>query len=164
MTSSRRRPKNWQILIIVVTLTLGLGWFFLMRLDKSLGDSLMSAKSYRLTSATVSKKEVRKFDETDHSYVNESGNTVLAKPGDEQYRVYFYFDDFRGYDDAFQSRLMQAEEQRILEGKPHYLWGNYNDRRLYDTVNAGDKLIVTYKAYSDGQLDILRAEKADGRR
>jgi hypothetical protein len=148
----------------VITLALGLGYLSLLILSKQSNEKLISAVMYHETSATVIRKEVVKFDQTNHSYVNDRGDEVKAQPGDQQYRVYYYFDDFNGYDDPFRSQLMEAEKKRILEGQPRFTWTNYNDRTLYDTVNVGDKLTVSYKAYSDGAIDILHAQKSEPRR
>ena len=85
----------------------------------------------------------------------------MHKPGNIQYRVYYKHDEFNAYDEPFRSQLMQAEDRRVLEGKFHFAWKNYNDRSWYDTIQAGDKLTVTYRAYSDGYLEVVSVKKFD---
>ena len=75
--------------------------------------------------------------------------------------MYYYFDDFYGYDEPLRNQLMQAEKKRILEGRPRFTWKNYNDSSWYDTINVGDKLIVSYKAYSDGAIEVRSADKSE---
>lgn len=156
-----QRSKKWLIALIVVVVALPLGYFALRVLGDRLNEKLISAKMYREAAATVIRKEVVKFDEKNHSYVNDLGDHIEVRPGDEQYRVYFQFDEFNGYEEPLRSQLMQAEKKRVSEGRPRFTWRNYNDPSWYDTVQVGDKLIVSYKAYSDGAIDVRHAEKSD---
>lgn len=153
------RPKRWLTIVIVAALALPAGYCFLKLLGDRLNEKLISAKMYHETTGTVVKKEVVKFDEKNHSYVNDLGNQIETRPGDVQYRVYFYFDEFNGYEEPFRSQLMQTEKKRISDGRPRFTWRNYNDQNWYDTVRVGDKLIVSYKAYSDGMIDVRHAER-----
>lgn len=161
MSQAKNRRKKWLFALIAVVLGLPLGYFALRILGDRLNESLISEKSYHETNATVTRKEAVKFDQQNHSFINDLGDRVEARPGDEQYRIYFHFDEFKGYDEPFQSQLVNAEKKRIVEGRPLFVWKNYNDRSLYDTVQVGDKLIVTYKAYGDNKIDVLDVRKAD---
>lgn len=155
------RRKKWIFALIAVALGLSLGYLALQILGDRMNKELIAGKMYHETKATVVRKEVVKFDQQNHFYVSDLGDRIEAPPGKEQDRVYFYFDEFSGYEEPFRTQLMEAEKKLVLEGRPHFHWGNYNDRSLYDTVEVGDKLIVTYKAYSDGKIDILHATKSE---
>jgi hypothetical protein len=74
--------------------------------------------------------------------------------------VYYRYVEFNDYDERFRNRLMQAEEKRLSEGKPHFTLKGDNDRSWYDTVQVGDKLIVTYRAYSDGYIEVVSVRKS----
>jgi hypothetical protein len=156
-----RRSRKLLFTLFVLVVALAVGYLALRILGNRIDDELMSAKMYRGATVTVAKKEVIKFDEKNHSYVSELGHRIEVPRGVEQYRVYFYFDEFNGYDEPFRSQLTQAEKQRISEERPHYKWTNYNDRSWYDTVNVGDKLRVSYKAFSDSAIEVLEARKFD---
>jgi hypothetical protein len=161
MSQTKNRRKKWLFAVVGVALGLLMGYLALKILGDRLNKSLISEKEYHETVATVTRKEAIKFDQQNHSFINDLGDRVEARPGDEQYRVYFHFDEFKGYEEPFRSQLVSAENKRIIEGSPLFVWKNYNDRSLYDIVQVGDKLIVTYKAYSDSKIDVLDARKSD---
>ena len=155
------RRKKWIIAVAVVVVLLPLGYRALLVLGDYINDKLIDAIGFHETGATVIRKEIVKFDETNHSYLNDHGDRIEAQPGGSQYRVYYKYDEFNGYDERFTSKLMQFEERRLAEGNPHFAWKNYDDKSLYDTVQVGDKLIVTYRAYSDGYLEVVSVKVAE---
>jgi hypothetical protein len=159
MSKSKISRKIWLTALVVGVLVLPLGYLALRIAGDRLNENLISAKMYHETAATVSRKAVVKFDQKNHSYVNDLGDRIEARQGDEQYRVYFDFDEFNGYEEPFRSQLMEAEKKRVFEGRPRFTWTNYNDRRWYDTIQVGDKLIVTYKAFGDSEIEVLHAKK-----
>jgi hypothetical protein len=159
MQKSRTR-KKWIIVVITALVMLPVGYLVLRILGDRLNRHLIDAVGFREGIATVVRKEVVKFDERNHSYTNDHGDRVEAQPGDTQYRVYYKHDEFNGYEEPFRGQLMQAEGKRISEGKPHFAWKNYNDRSWYDTIQVGDKLIVSYRAYSDGYIEVVSVKKS----
>ena len=126
---SPKSRRSQKWIIVLIVAAIALAYFAVTVLGDRLNKKLISAKMYHETTATVIRKEVVRFD------------------------------DFNGYDEPLRSQLMQTEKKRVSDGRPHFMWRNYNDRSWYDTVKVGDKLIVSYKAYSDGAIDILHAEK-----
>jgi hypothetical protein len=142
-------------------LILPLGYWGLRILGDRLDKSLITAKMYHQTTATAVKKERVKFDEKNHTYKSDSGNPIEVSPGDEQWRVYYEIDNFDQYEEPLRSRLVGAERKRISEGRPRFRFHAYNDRSWYDSVQVGDKLLVTYKAFSDGEIEIASVARLD---
>ena len=143
------------MLAILVCLA-SLGYLGLRVLDHSLENQLVQAAQYRTTAVTVIKKDVVLFDEKNQSYVTDFGAHVKKRPGERENRIYFYFDQFPGYSESFQNKLMQAERNRFTENRPHF-W-SFDDRR-FGEINVGDKVIISFKAYSNGRIDMVHAEK-----
>lgn len=155
---SRRKQA---VLVVGTILLIPLGYFGLQILGDRVDEKLISAKAFRQTSATVTKKEYIRFDEMNHSYITDLGQRVDVQPGDQQWRVYYEFDNFDQFEEPFRSRLVQLEKKRISEGKLRFSFKNFNDRRWYDSVEVGDKLVVSYKPYSDGEIEIASVIKAE---
>jgi len=157
-----RTRKKWIVAVIIAVVLVPLGYCVLLALGDRFNRNLIDAVGFREGTATVVRKEVVKFDERNHSYTNDHGDRIEAQPGDIQYRVYYKHDEFKAYEEPLRSQLIQAEDKRISEDKPHFAWKNYNERSWYDTVQVGDKLIVSYRAYSDGYIEVVSIQKSPG--
>lgn len=145
-------------LLAGIVLLIPLGYIGLLILGDKLNERLIKRKMFRPTTATVTKKEHVVFDAKNHSYISDLGDRIEVHPGDEQWRVYYEFDNFDQIEEPERSRLMQLEKKRISEGRPRF---HFNSKEWYDSVKVGDKLIVSYKPYSDGEIEVASVTKAD---
>ncbi len=155
-----KRHRNLLFLAAAVLLIPICLWTVL-ELSHRFGSRLIEAKMFRQTTATVTRKEYVKFDETNHFYIGDLGDRIEGRPGDEQGRVYYEFDNFDQIEEPMRSRLMQLEKKRISEGRPRFWFKNFNDRRWYDSVEVGDKLLVSYRPLSSGEIEVATVRKAD---
>ncbi|HKP37909.1 MAG TPA: hypothetical protein VJT71_13710 [Pyrinomonadaceae bacterium] len=152
--------KKWIIVASIVLGILLIGFGALLLFGDRVNRHLIDTVGFHSGTATVVKKEVVTFDERNYSYLNDHGDTVEARPGDRQYRVYYRHDEFNAYNEPLRTQLLRAEDKLISEGKPHFTWKNYNDSSWFDTIQVGDKLTITYRAYSDGYIEVASVKKA----
>jgi hypothetical protein len=116
--------------------------------DKNL-NSLNDAKKVRTTTALVTAKEYLRFDENNHSYVNNFGETVEVAPGTEQWRIYYRIDNFNQVPEPKRSQLWQSEEVRIKRFGFRFYPSGTPDKAAYDKAQVGDQREVRYRYIGD---------------
>ena len=137
------------VLIVVGIAILGLSVYLaLKRVEKNL-NSLNEAKKGRTTRAIVRAKEYVRFDEQNHSYVNNFGETVEAIPGTEQWRIYYQIDNFDQVPEPKRSQLWQSEETRIKKFGFRFHPLSTPEKAYYDKTQVGDRLEILYRYMGD---------------
>ena len=102
------------------------------------------------TTATVTGKELFRCQEQICTYVSGYGDRVEMRAGETQERVYYQIDNFDQLDEPLRSRIMQAEEERVASSGTRFTYSV----DWYDSVSVGDKIMVGYRAFSDGQIQV----------
>jgi len=82
-------------------------------LDSLRTPPLGEPKTLRVTSGVVKSKEHIRFDEHNHTYVSDFGETYTAEPGTEVWRVYYQIDNFNQVPEPKRSEPWKSEEERI---------------------------------------------------
>src|SRR5262245_25041078 len=83
--------------------------YYAFKLNKRIETNVVEHKSARNTTGTVVGKEYVKFDEINHFYLDEEGNRIDRQPGDEDWRIYYYIDNFNQIAEPMRSRLLESE-------------------------------------------------------
>jgi hypothetical protein len=112
---------------------------------------LADAKIAHEATAIVKRKEHVRYDEINHSFMDDDGNSIEREPGDEEWRVYYQIVEFRGFDESTCKRLLKAEEDRAGSGKLRYTI-LFKDE--YNKVDIGDTLTVIYQRITNNRLII----------
>jgi len=112
-------------------------------------NSLNEAKKGRTTTAIVRAKEYVRFDEQNHWYINNSGETVETTPGTEQWRIYYQIDNFDQVPEPKRSELMRAEEARIKKFGFRFYPLSKSEKEFYDKTQVGDRLEILYRYIGD---------------
>jgi hypothetical protein len=112
---------------------------------------LADAKIAHEATAIVRGRDLVRYDETHHSYVDDEGVCIDRQPGDDEWRVYYEIISFRGFDEHTAKRLREAEEQRVADGRMRYTI-LFKDE--YDKVDLGDLLTVIYQRITNSRLII----------
>jgi hypothetical protein len=128
---------------------IGLSLYLLLRAADNTLSSLNEAKRVRTTTAVVTGKEYVSFDEQNHWYVNNFGETVEVMPGFEQWRIYYRIDNFDQVPEPKRSQLWQSEESRIKQFGFRFYPSGTPDKAAYDQAQVGDKLEVRYRYMGD---------------
>lgn len=134
---------------IGVLAIVGLSVYLLLRAADNSLSSLNEAKKVRTTTAAVKAKEYVRFDEKNHSYVNNFGRTVEATPGTEQWRIYYQIDNFDQVWEPKRSQLWESEEARIKQFGFRFYPLSTPDKAAYEKAQVGDKLEVRYRYMGD---------------
>jgi len=144
-----RRRTVISLAIIAGLAALGVyGYYALKRAVKE----FLEAKYVRATSGTVMGKEIIRFDEKNYTYIDpDDGFQFEAKPGDEQRRVYYQIDNFDGLDEPRRSRALEVERERLAKLGTRF---TYNAEGWYEGVKVGDKVVVNYRVFSDGDIQV----------
>jgi hypothetical protein len=137
------------VIAIGVLGVLGLLVYLLLRVADNSLNSLNEAKKVRTTTAVVKAKEYVRFDEKNHWYVNDFGQTVEVTPGFEQWRIYYRIDNFDQVHDPKRSELWQSEEARIKQFGFRFYPAGTPDKAAYDKAQVGDRLEVRYRYMRD---------------
>lgn len=127
----------------------GLSVYLLLRAADNTLSSLNEAKKVRTTTAVVKAKEYVRFDEKNHWYVNDFGQTIEVTPGYEQWRIYYRIDNFDQVPDPKRSELWQSEEARIKQFGFRFYPSSTPDKAAYDKAQVGDQLEVRYRYMGD---------------
>jgi len=123
-------------------------YLVLRAVEKNL-NSFNNAKKVRTTTAVVKAKQYVRFDEKNHSYVNDFGETVQATLGTEQWRVYYQIDNFDQVPEPKRSQLVQSEETRIKQFGFRFYPSSTPDKAVYDKAQVGNQLEVRYRYMGD---------------
>ena len=134
---------------IGVLAIVGLSAYLLLRIADTRISSVNEAKKVRTTTAVVKAKEYIRFDEKNHSYVNNFGESVQVPSGTEQWRIYYQIDNFDQVPDPKQSELWQSEETRIKQFGFRFYPSGTPDKAAYDKAQVGDQLEVRYRYIGD---------------
>ncbi|HKZ81763.1 MAG TPA: hypothetical protein VJ124_26080 [Pyrinomonadaceae bacterium] len=140
---------RWVVIGIGVLAIVGLSVCLLFRAADNTVSSLNEAKKVRTTTAVVKAKEYVRFDEKNHSYVNNFGESVQVPPGSEQWRIYYQIDNFNQVPDPKRSQLWQSEETRIKKFGFRFYPPGTPDRTAYDKAQVGDQLEIRYRYMGD---------------
>jgi hypothetical protein len=109
----------------------------------------------REATATVKAKEYVRFDETNHTYLDDDGRRIEKSPGEQQWRVYYQIDDFNNLDEATRGRLLRSEEERSAAGRLRF---RDKSKEWYEKLETGDKLRVLYQWRGDDSIDVAYVE------
>src|SRR5882672_4495014 len=134
---------------IGVLAVIGLSAYLLFRAADNAINRLNEAKKGRTTTAVVKAKEYVRFDDKNHSYVNDFGKTVQMTPGSEQWRIYYQIDNFDQVPEPKRSELLQSEEARIKQFGFRFYPSGTPDRVAYDKAQVGDQLEILYRYVGD---------------
>lgn len=134
---------------IGVLAVVGLSVYLLLRAADNTLSSVNEAKKVRTTTAVVKAKEYVRFDEKNHSYVNNFGESVQVAPGTDQSRIYYQIDNFDQVPDPKRSQLWQSEEARIKQFGFRFYPSSTPDKAAYDKAQVGDQLEVRYRYMGD---------------
>jgi len=115
---------------------------------------LGEAKTLRVTSGVVKSKEHIRFDEHNHTYVSDFGETYTAEPGTEVWRVYYQIDNFNQVPEPKRSEPWKSEEERIRRFGFRFRSYTKDEKGRYDRAEIGDRLEVEYH-YMGDQKEIL---------
>jgi hypothetical protein len=146
---AKSATARWVVIGIAALAVIGLSVYLLMRAaDNTLGN-LNEAKKVRTTSAIVKSKEYVLFDEKNHWYVNDFGDTVEVTPGFAQWRIYYQIDNFDQMPEPKRSELIRSEEARIKQFGFRFYPAGTPDKKGYDKAQVGDRLEVRYRYMGD---------------
>lgn len=137
------------VLIGVGIAILGLSVYLVLKGGEKKLNSLNEAKKGRTTRAIVRAKEYVRFDEQNHWYVNNFGETVEATPGTEQWRIYYQIDNFDQVPEPKRSQLWQSEETRIKKFGFRFHPLSTPEKAFYDKTQVGDRLEILYRYIGD---------------
>ncbi len=140
---------RWVLIGIGVLAIVGLSVYLLLRVADNSLSRLNEAKKVRTTRAVVRAKEYVRFDEKNHSYVNNFGETVQVPPGTEQWRIYYQIDNFDQVPEPKRSELLRSEEARVKQYGFRFYPAGTPDKALYDRTQVGDQLEVRYRYMGD---------------
>ena len=132
-SSSSRRGL---VIGIGVLAVVGFSLYLLLRAADNTLDSLNDAKKVRTTTGVVTGKEYVRFNENNHSYVNNFGETVEVTPDTEQWRIYYRIDNFDQVPEPKRSKLWQSEEARIKQFGFRFYPSGRPDKAAYDKAQA----------------------------
>ena len=116
--------------------------------DKNLRDS----KIHATTTATVKRKEYVRFDQTNTSYINDLNQRIEMQSGDEQWRVYYEFDNFDQIDEPRRRQLLEAETKRIANVGLRF---RAKSKEWYEKTEVGDKLKVLYHPIGNDTIEVV---------
>lgn len=155
---------RWVLIGIGVLTIVGLSLYLLLRAADNTLSSLNEAKKVRTTTAVVRGKEYLRFDEKNHSYVNDFGETVEVMTGFEQWRIYYRIDNFDQVPEPKRSQLWQSEEARIKQFGFRFYPAGTPDKAAYDKAQVGDQLEVRYRYMGDNKeiISIRNLSHPDG--
>jgi hypothetical protein len=134
---------------IGVLVIVGLSVYLLLRAADNTLSSVNEAKKVRTTTAVVKAKEYVRFDEKNHSYVNNFGETVQVPPGTEQWRVYYQIDNFDQVSEPKRSELTRSEDARIKQFGFRFYPSGTPDKARYDKAQVSDRLEIQYRYMGD---------------
>lgn len=154
----------WVLIGIGVLTIVGLSLYLLLRAADNTLSSVNEAKKVRTTTAVVRAKEHVRFDEKNHSYVNDFGETVEVVTGFEQWRIYYRIDNFDQVPEPKRSQLWQSEEVRIKQFGFRFYPAGTPDKAAYDKAQVGDQLEVRYRYIGDEKeiISIRNLSHPDG--
>lgn len=143
------RSKRWLLIGIGVLAIVGSSVYLLFRVADNSLKELNEAKKARTTTAVVKAKEHVRFDERNHTYVEDFGQNMNAAPGAEQWRVYYQIDNFDQVPEPKRSELQRSEDSRIKKfGFRFHPWSSA-EKAIYDKTQVGDQLEVLYRYMGD---------------
>jgi hypothetical protein len=148
MASLNTKMQRIVIALVAAVMFIALGYYELDRASKQ----MLESKTAHEATATVQRKEHIAFDERNRSYISDDGIRFEVKPGTEQWRVYYQLDRFDQLANPRRTLAIQAEKER---NNKFGLRFTYNSKEWYDKIEAGDKLLVTYQAFSDGAVKVI---------
>ena len=132
-----------------------LGSLILTKAVKNFEKNLRESKIHATTTATVKKKDYVRFSQTHNSYVNDLGQRIEMQPGQEQWRVYYEFDNFDQIDQPRRSSLLQAEQQRLGTKGLRF---TAKSKQWYEKIEAGDKLEVLYHPIGNNKIEVANVK------
>jgi hypothetical protein len=148
--------------LVVLILLVSSGYVVWRKLDQGI-EELNQAKAARHTTATVMRKEYVKFDELNHSYVNEFGHVVEMPPGTEHWRVYYRINDFDQVPEPKRNALTASEQVRIAKyGDRFYYWGT-EGREIFQSLEEGDMIGIVYRYIGD-EKEIINIDTQSNKR
>jgi hypothetical protein len=140
---------RWLLIGIGALAIVAFSVYLLLRAADNSLSRLNEAKKVRTTTAVVKAKEHIRFDEQNHSYVNNFGETVQVPPGTEQWRVYYQIDNFDQVHEPKRSELQRSEDARIKQLGFRFYPSSTPDKAAYDKAQVGDQLEVRYRYMGD---------------
>jgi len=143
------RSARWVLIGIGVLAIVGLSVYLLLRAADNTLSGVNEAKKGRTTTAVVKAKEYVRFDEKNHSYIGEFGKPMEAKPGTEQWRIYYQIENFDQVPEPKRSELLRSEEARIKQFGSRFYPFSTPEREFYDRTQVGDQLEVLYRYIGD---------------
>lgn len=151
MTRLRFTRRRWLIATTITVLVVLLGYLALRGIERS----FFARETLRETTATVKGKEHVTFQGANPTYTDELGKQIPVLPGDEQWRVYYQIDDFRGLDDSIRARVLDAERELATTGRSRF---EFKTREWHDRTEVGDTLKVLYQWRGGDRIDVAYVE------
>ena len=146
------KRKNQRLLVLCVAIAiLAFGYYKLSQAHKE----FLESKMIHETTATVISKEDFRANEKEHFYVNGYGDRVEMQPGEQQKRVYYQIDNFDTLAEPRHGTVIESEKRRLAEFGPRFTYAV----DWYERVKPGDKIQVSYRVSSVGQIEVWSVEK-----
>jgi hypothetical protein len=148
----QRNSRRFQIVVVIAILVCVSGYFVVKKMGQNFDISVREITLNPTTIATVRSKEYVRFDHNNHSYVNDLGDKIERRPGDEQWRVYYEFDNLDQVEEPRRSQLLQVEKERIVKIGPRFA---QKSKDWFEKTEVGDKLEVRYHPIGDRVIEIV---------
>jgi len=146
----------WLSLGISAVILITLGYYFVPRLGKKIELQFFEQKTVRPGTGIVTKKELVKFDESNHSYSHIDGYEVIRKPGEEEWRVYYQIENFDQIAEPIRSHILLAERELTTNRGSRF---TIVSKEQYDKIEVGDELKVSWRWRGDDKVEIVSAGK-----
>lgn len=151
MSGKRFSGRRWLIATSITVVLALLGYLTLRAVERS----FFARETLRETTATVIGKEHITFQGADPSYTDERGARIPVRSGDEQWRVYYKIDDFKGFDDSVRARLQEGEKELATSGHSRF---EFKSREWHDKTEVGDTLKILYQWRGGDRIDVAYVE------
>lgn len=131
------------LIVSFVTLLLSLAYFGWKSADVNLLQ-LKEAKASRTTSGIVTGKRYIRFTDTENFYIDDQGKRRDVTSGTELGLVYYQIDNLDQLSESKRSELLAQEKARTKDYGPRLYVLTQDEKLIYDKVNVGDKLAISY--------------------
>ena len=143
----------WSFITVIVATTLLLTYAYLKLSEAN--QEFLANKMAHEAKATVKYKEHVIVDETNRSFVNGYNDPIELDLGTEQWRVYYQIENFGGPAEPRLNRAVESEKVRVANFGCRF---SYNNKEWYDKIEVGDALEVTYRVFTDGEVEVISVE------
>lgn len=152
--SENANRRAW--LIIAAAVAVLLSGILLYRVVQNFNARLFEHKTGRDAIGVVMFKKHVKYDEANKYYVGDYGQHIERQPGFEEWLVYYQITDFEEIDGQYRNNLMEAEKNRIANGKTRS-WSVAKTE--FEQIKEGDQINIIWRWLGDSDVEILNVHK-----